>query len=389
MLNRFQFIFLVLRFPIFNPLKLMKLVLRIVITPPSWKRRKGNLRFVYVLIISFIPFFVPAQKSKSPITFLPLPSFGYAPETRAYVGAVVLLTFGSENDSTRRSSNAKTEFNYTWNKQRVFENSWNVFGQQENFFSSGKVHYSYFPDLYYGIGNRTESNAEIQYQSTRLVLEANFLLKLQKAFFIGPSLRTMGYNQIGYLTEGHYPELYPSWLGGLGAMALLDARNHLLNPTKGKYLALTVLPQYFEDQWSSQFRFDFRTYLPLRKATLALRLMKEVNIGEVPFYAQALYGGDANARGYYYGRYRDKNLFLTQVEYRSGVAWKRWGYTLFGGVGDVYATVSELHFESLKPNAGLGVRFMIDRKENINLRLDYAIGKAGQSGFYISFGEAF
>ncbi len=367
----------------------MKLVLRIVIPPPSWKRRKGNLRFVYVLIISFIHFFVAAQKSKTPITFLPLPSFGYAPETRAYVGAVVLLTFGSEKDSTRRSSNAKTEFNYTWNKQRVFENSWNVFGQQENFFSSGKVHYSYFPDLYYGIGNHTNSAGETQYNSTRLMLEANFLLKLQDAFFVGPTLRAMSYTQIDYLIEGHYQELYPSCLGGIGAMALWDARNNLLNPTEGKYIAFTVLPQYFKYQFTTLFRFDFRKYLQLQKAILALRMMTEMNLGDVPFYANALYGGDANARGYYYGRYRDKNMVIVQAEYRSGMIWKRWGYTLFGGLGEVYAHRYDLSFNLLKPNAGLGVRFLIDRKENINLRLDYAIGKAGQRGFYISFGEAF
>lgn len=356
-----------------------------------WKSEKSYL-FYWGLIGFFClnSFFSTAQEQKNNrMSVLPLPSFGYAPETRAYVGAVVLLTFGSEEDSTRRSSNAKTEFNYTWNKQRVFENSWNVFGQQENFFSSGKLHYSYFPDLYYGIGNQTKAAAETQYNSTRLVLEADFLLKVQDAFFVGPILRAMRYNQIGYLTEGQYQELYPSRLGGIGVMALLDARDNLLNPTEGKYLALTVLPQYFEDQWSSQFRLDLRNYLTLRKATLALRLMQETNLGEVPFYAKALYGGDANARGYYYGRYRDNNMFIAQVEYRSGTAWKRWGYTLFGGVGDVYATVSDVRFAMLKPNAGLGVRFMIDRKENINLRLDYAIGKAGQSGFYISFGEAF
>jgi len=49
----------------------------------------------------------------------------------------------------------------------------------------------------------------------------------------------------------------------------------------------------------------------------------------------------------------------------------------------------KLSQKSVKPNAGVGLRFRVDKKERTNLRFDYAIGRVDQSGFYISFGESF
>ena len=45
-------------------------------------------------------------------------------------------------------------------------------------------------------------------------------------------------------------------------------------------------------------------------------------------------------------------------------------------------------FEKIFPSIGAGMRFKVLKEDNINLRVDYAIGKVG-SKFYITFGEAF
>jgi hypothetical protein len=55
----------------------------------------------------------------------------------------------------------------------------------------------------------------------------------------------------------------------------------------------------------------------------------------------------------------------------------------------VYKNFNQIENESFKPNAGFGFRFLVDKKENTNLRIDYAVGAQNQSGFYISFGESF
>lgn len=55
----------------------------------------------------------------------------------------------------------------------------------------------------------------------------------------------------------------------------------------------------------------------------------------------------------------------------------------------VYEKISKIEDKSFKPNAGVGLRFLVDKNENTNLRFDYAVGVQNQSGFYISFGESF
>jgi hypothetical protein len=91
-------------------------------------------------------------------------------------------------------------------------------------------------------------------------------------------------------------------------------------------------------------------------------------------------------RGYRYGRYRDKNLSSLQTEFRLPVVW-RFGAAVFGGLSNLYA--GNFNPENSKYNYGLGLRFLVDKHERTNLRMDYAVGEEGNDGFYISFGESF
>jgi hypothetical protein len=77
-----------------------------------------------------------------------------------------------------------------------------------------------------------------------------------------------------------------------------------------------------------------------------------------------------------------------QGEYRSPLWW-RFGLALFGGISKVYPSIDVISVSHLKPNYGFGLRVLTDTKENINLRLDYAMGAEGQGGFYVYFGESF
>jgi outer membrane translocation and assembly module TamA len=76
---------------------------------------------------------------------------------------------------------------------------------------------------------------------------------------------------------------------------------------------------------------------------------------------------------------------MMQAEYRR-ILYKRLGGVLFAGAGSVFGTPGE----SLvwRPNAGLGLRFQLSKKQKLNVRLDYGFGVRSQ-GFYLTFGEAF
>jgi len=98
-------------------------------------------------------------------------------------------------------------------------------------------------------------------------------------------------------------------------------------------------------------------------------------------------GGDKLMRGYYRGRFRDKVLYAAQAEYRWQF-YRRFGLTVFGGLGDVSEKIESIDFSEVKPSYGFGIRYMILPKRKVNLRLDFGFGKETQ-GIYINITEAF
>ena len=79
---------------------------------------------------------------------------------------------------------------------------------------------------------------------------------------------------------------------------------------------------------------------------------------------------------------------MGQLEYRKSFS-KRWGYVLFGTVGNVSENIIEYNFRTLKYSFGSGVRYMFNKKERVNLRADIGIGADGNSGVYFGIEEAF
>lgn len=332
-----------------------------------------------------------STKQPPKIKVLPVPAFGHTPETGTYVGAVCLFTLDFYRDTLTRTSNAKLEFNYTWRKQVILEAGWNYFFKEEKWYTQGTLQYSKFPDYYYGIGEATPDAAQVLYQSNRIIADVNLLKNINRKFFIGPRLRYINYYALGYDTNANYhPELVDANIAGGGFTALKDTRNNLLNPGSGTYLELTntyngssAIPVY------SKLLADARGYKTVwPNVIIAGRFLNEFTFGNPPFYDYSLIGGDKKVRGFYFGRFRDNNLSTLQAEVRFKVVW-RFGAAVFGGISKLYPDFEKLSFNNIKPNYGAGIRFLIDRKQNINLRFDYALASDGQDGFYVSFGESF
>jgi len=99
-------------------------------------------------------------------------------------------------------------------------------------------------------------------------------------------------------------------------------------------------------------------------------------------------GGSYEMRGYYKGRYRDKNMITFQGEYRVPVYW-RFGAVGFAGVGDVADDVTAFRLDQFKYSLGFGFRFMFDPRERINARIDFGFGKGDNAGIYAMVLEAF
>ena len=110
--------------------------------------------------------------------------------------------------------------------------------------------------------------------------------------------------------------------------------------------------------------------------------------GDPPFQQLAILGGQQLLRGYYEGRFRDRDLWALQAELRAG-HWKRMGLVAFVGAGDVAHRFSELRLDEVQASYGLGLRWQLSASEGMQIRADLGFNDEGGSGFYLAFLEAF
>jgi hypothetical protein len=176
-----------------------------------------------------------------------------------------------------------------------------------------------------------------------------------------------------------------------------DTRSDVYYPTSGH--TLEMIGDFFSATRTSAllpekelgyefYQLSYNHYATLTSTqVLALRGTFCGVGGDPPFYELCLYGMHSDLRGYQAGRYRDRLMVAVQSEYRKTLG-RRWGFVLFGGIGDVADTWDSFSFDDTLPAGGAGIRFNLSSKQRINLRSDFAYGKNGWS-WNISLGEAF
>ena len=108
---------------------------------------------------------------------------------------------------------------------------------------------------------------------------------------------------------------------------------------------------------------------------------------DVPFYNLCLFGASNDLRGYTAGEFQNRRMFALQSELRQSLK-GRFGMVVFAGVGGVARRWNEFRSDRLLPAAGAGLRFTLDKKNRVNYRVDWAIGRAGYT-FVIGVAEAF
>jgi outer membrane protein assembly factor BamA len=117
---------------------------------------------------------------------------------------------------------------------------------------------------------------------------------------------------------------------------------------------------------------------------LAVRGMGCAAAGDrVPIYDLCLFGTTNDLRGYSAGRFQDRRMFATQAEYRLMFPVQgflgRFGVVAFAGFGGVGESFRDIGFSDLLPAGGGGLRFRLTKKNPINFRVDYGIGKVGHT----------
>lgn len=330
--------------------------------------------------------------------YLFYPTIAFSPETKWEVGVVNLMLFYAKNDNRNRLSEANIFAFYTQESQYGIWAEQSIYTNKDKWFIQGKVRYQYFPLLYYGIGPDTKDDPSI-INSDALIIHQRTLRSVAKNFFVGPmvDLYQMFNVDIDYSeTNATKPIGGEGSLSvGLGISATYNSRLNPLNSKNADYLELSYLN--YANWMGSDYTFQ-NIYLDARKYSngfkenhvWANQAIANFNYGNLPFNMMAMIGGEIMMRGYYLGRFRDKNMIALQSEYRilPFSFSERFGATVFGSVGTVAPTVGKLFSATHHFAAGAGLRYNIFKSKDINVRFDAAVTPEGMA-YYFFLGEAF
>ncbi|MDW8203580.1 MAG: BamA/TamA family outer membrane protein [Cytophagales bacterium] len=334
-------------------------------------------------------------KEKGGVLILPL--LYSTPDTRLAYGAVGFYYFRvGDDESKNRLSYVKLLADYTQNKQLDIWASWNVFLEDESWLLRGEARYRNFPDRFYGIGNRSSADKPELYSYDVLNARLTAMRQLGNKIYVGldyqiANLHNFRVEAAGMLRTQNITGNRGGVNGGAGFIFLVDSRDNVVNASQGTFLdvGFYVYGKALAGDFSYRnLTATFARYYRIgKKDIIAFQTAANFNFGNPPFLMLAAAGNDDILRGYARNRFRDLNFLGTQVEYRRHLFW-RIGAVVFAGVGDVFRTPADVGWETLKYSYGGGLRLMLNRKEQLNLRLDYGFGRQN-TGLYFSIAEAF
>lgn len=125
---------------------------------------------------------------------------------------------------------------------------------------------------------------------------------------------------------------------------------------------------------------DLRYFIPIRtRNVLAIQSVGQFTLGDAPFNQYALMGGEMMMRGYYFGRFRDRNFISLQTEYRMLPLFfaKKFGLAVFASTGIIYDKAINITTTNLKYAGGAGIHYLLFPKKDVWTRFDFAVNNGG------------
>ena len=340
------------------------------------------------------------KKEKSPrgsIVAAPLPLV--SPAIGSGIIPIVAYIFPfSKNDNVSPPSTIGAAGLVSNNGTRGFGLNAQLFLKQDTYevtvaYARGNLDYNF-----YGIGILAgNADLKLPLKQTGQFFLGEVLRRIAWKIFAGP--RFLDGNSLLTLrpSSGKTPPIPPGLgihtsLRAVGIHVVRDTRPNHFYPTAGTKLEFTadVFAQALGSKYSFQrYRFNFDKFVSLSKSqVLAYDLYLCDTGGAPPFYGNCIYGTSNELRGYIAGRYLDRHMFATQLEYRLSLP-KRFGLAGFAGVGEVVPGETQiLRTNNLLASAGGGPRFVMSPKYHVNLRADFARGKNSWT-WSMGVGEAF
>ena len=340
-----------------------------------------------------------SQEDSTAPKLINYPTLAFAPETSWEFGVSSLYVYSAHRDLVNRLSEIKSFAFYTVEGQYGLWLDHALYSDKDKWFFLGKSRYQNFPLLYHGIGRDSPAEVQSLIEGKYFIFRERIMRETWRSLYFGLELDFQNLSGVGYtnsVLDFESPELGGggSTNLGLGLGVIYNNIRNAMNPRKGIYSEWGFLA--YDSFSGSDLNFvtyisDTRIYKPIEPNTvLAFQLYGQMTTGAPPFNMLALMGGENLMRGYYLGRYRDKNQVAGQVEYRvlPFSFSKRLGASVFMAMGQVFGDDFSFDWRQFLPAGGAGLRFLIFPEKDIYTRLDMAFTAEGQ-GIYFFIGEAF
>jgi hypothetical protein len=337
-------------------------------------------------------------------SLIPVPVLGSSPEKGVELGGSVLYSFYTDTlHSGTRVSNMFAYATISTKGQTRTAISTSYWAPKNKAHYTAALGYINYPFTFYGIGNATHSADAEHLGEQRYRFTVSAEKTVAKNIFAGFLAGWYNYSFSSTTPNGIFETdpLIHNRDGGasvyIGPSFIVDTRNNNTYTTRGFLLSTNyVVTQGVlanNGYTGGLFTFQFSQFFGLGKHLVLAYDVYDNSLtgGQSPFYLLPAMGSDSRMRGYYNGRYRDRNYIAAQTELRLRLN-DRFGIVGFAGTGTVFAgTFSP---DLLKPNYGGGLRYFFDVEKGLSVRLDYGFGEqrpgeSRQSGFYIGLGEAF
>ena len=330
--------------------------------------------------------------------FMNYPTLAFSPETNWEIGLSSLFIYSAKKNLKNRLSEIKAFTFYTLEKQYGIWLDHALYTDKNKWFLLGRARYQSFPLLFYGIGSETSSDYLAVIYGKFSYFKERVLREVVPNLYTGLELDIQILNKVSYK---NIKNSFNKPIGGngsanvgLGWGVVFNNIHNILNPRKGifsEWAFLNYSNNIGSDYQLTTLLSDNRFYIPVkRNNVLAFQILGQFTKGNPPFNLLSLMGGESLMRGYYLGRFRDRHLLASQIEYRllPFSFSKRWGASIFFAAGEVFNSDQKFKFNNLLPTAGAGLRFLLFPEKDIYSRIDYAITGEG-SGIYFFIGEAF
>ena len=358
----------------------------------------------------------PAPASERQAKWTIVPILSSKPGLGVKLGAGADVEFKLGDPATTRFSSLTSSLAFSTHKQVSVSENVRLYGPHNRWKVEGQNHYNgkSSDNVMLGTSSISEVEPDIRYYSLQFV--DTYYYRFHTDLYIGagldfrrqmqiepaedsPDFETTPFRQY---SDAHGFDRDTQTSAGLRAALLFDNRDNQNDAVRGWYV-LAAYRTHFNDFLGGDSAWrdvtaEVRTYRPLtadKRHKLAFwGLADFITSGTAPYLSLPATGADElgrSARGYEEGRYRGEQLVYGEVEYRGLLTRNGFlGTTAFLNVTTIgNRTTGERVFDSAAFAAGAGLRFLVHKHSRSNFCVDFAFGRDGSHGLYISFRDAF